>query len=241
MRALIVDDEELARTRLRQVLAAEHDVAIVGECTSARELPESIESLEPDVVFLDIEMPARSGLEAARLLGEDGAPLIVFTTAFERYASDAFDLDPVDYLLKPIETGRFHRALDRVRRMLALREGAALPQHPGRKYLDRLFMRNGERMVLVEAAHIERIEAVGNYVKIHTASASSLLRCTLTALELRLDPTRFIRTHRSHIVNIRRVREMLPVSHGDYTLHLESGATAPLSRAYRDRIADFEL
>ncbi|MEA2490132.1 MAG: two-component system, LytTR family, response regulator [Acidobacteriota bacterium] len=240
MRALIVDDEELARTRLRQVLASERDVDIVGECTSARELPRSIESLDPDVVFLDIEMPAESGLEAARLLSVDGGPLIVFTTAFERYAFDAFDLNPVDYLLKPIETGRFQRALDRVRRTLALRNGTTLPRK-GRKHLDRLFMRTGERMVLVEAAQIERIEAVGNYVKIHTASASSLLRCTLAALELRLDPARFIRTHRSHIVNIRKVREMLPVSHGDYTLHLESGAEAPLSRAYRDRIADFEL
>lgn len=240
MRALIVDDEELARTRLRQVLAAERDVAIVGECTSARELPDSLVSLEPDVVFLDIEMPAESGLEAARQLLNGGTPLIVFTTAFERYASDAFDLDPVDYLLKPIEPGRFQRALDRVRRMLALRDGTAPPRN-GRKYLDRLFMRSGERMVLVEAAQIERVEAVGNYVKIHTASASSLLRCTLSALELRLDPARFIRTHRSHIVNIRKVKEMLPVSHGDYSLHLESGAAAPLSRAYRDRIADFEL
>lgn len=242
MKALIVDDEELARTRLRQVLAAEEDVSIVGECASANELSRFVASLEPDVIFLDVEMPASSGIEAARTLSDDGAPLIVFTTAFEHYASDAFDVAPVDYVLKPIEPARFQRALERVRRMLALREhGPGLPPRNGRRYIERLFLRMGERMVLVDAAQIEHIESVGNYVKIHTAQASSLFRCTLTAIELRLDPTRFIRTHRSHIVNIRKVREMTPVSHGDYTLHLESGAAAPLSRMYRDRLSEFEI
>ncbi|HEX6159913.1 MAG TPA: LytTR family DNA-binding domain-containing protein [Thermoanaerobaculia bacterium] len=240
MRALIVDDEELARTRLRQVLAEEEDVSIVGECDSATDLSRFIESLEPDVIFLDVEMPASSGIEAARTLIDGDAPLVVFTTAFEHYASDAFDVSPVDYVLKPIEPARFQRALERVRRMLALREhGPSLPQK--RRYIDRLFLRFDERMVLVEAAQIEHIESVGNYVKIHTAHASSLFRCTLTAIELRLDPVRFIRTHRSHIVNIRKVREMTPVSHGDYTLHLESGTVVPLSRMYRERLADFEI
>lgn len=242
MRALIVDDEELARRRLRQVLAEQSDVAVVGECSNAVELPRRIAELSPDVVFLDIEMPAASGLDAARKLGEGEAPLIVFTTAFERYASDAFDVDPVDYLLKPIEPGRFQRALDRVRRMLALRRGEGAERLPDeRRYIDRLFVRDGERLVLIDTSHIERIDAVGNYVKIHTATISSLFRCTLAALELRLDPTRFIRTHRSHIVNIRKVREMLPVSHGDYTLIFESGAKAPVSRVYRERLAAFEL
>ena len=242
MRALIVDDEELARRRLRQVLAEQSDVAIVGECNNAVELPRRIAELAPDVVFLDIEMPAASGLDAARKLGEGEAPLIVFTTAFERYASDAFDVDPVDYVLKPIEPGRFQRALDRVRRMLALRRGETADRLPdGRRYIDRLFVRDGERLVLIDTSHIERIDAVGNYVKIHTATISSLFRCTLAALELRLDPSRFIRTHRSHIVNIRKVREMLPVSHGDYTLIFESGGKAPVSRVYRERLAAFEL
>lgn len=241
MRALIVDDEELARRRLRQVLAEQSDVAIVGECSNAVELPRTIAELSPDVVFLDIEMPATSGLEAARQLGEGEAPLVVFTTAFEHYASDAFDLDPVDYLLKPIEPGRFQRALDRVRRTLALRRNAGDRPADERRFIERLFIRDGERLLLIDAAHIERIDAVGNYVKIHTAASASLFRCTLAALELRLDPARFIRTHRSHIVNIRKVREMLPVSHGDYTLVLESGAKAPVSRVYRERLAAFEL
>lgn len=242
MKALIVDDEELARTRLRQVLADEDDVSIVGECASATELSRFIQSLEPDVIFLDVEMPATTGIEAARTLIDDDAPLVVFTTAFEQYASDAFDVAPVDYILKPIEPARFQRALERVRRMLALRKNGDAPApRNGRRYIDRLFLRFDERMVLVEAASIEHIESVGNYVKIHTAHASSLFRCTLSALELRLDPARFIRTHRSHIVNIRRVREMTPVSHGDYTLHLESGAVVPLSRMYRERLADFEI
>lgn len=243
MKALIVDDEELARTRLRQVLSAEDDVSIVGECTSATELSRYVDSLEPDVIFLDVQMPACSGIEAARTLSDDDAPLVVFTTAFEHYASDAFDVSPVDYVLKPIEPARFQRALERVRRTLALRQhGPDLPPpRNGKRYIERLFLRFGERMVLVEAASIGHIESVGNYVKIHTAQASSLFRCTLSALELRLDPARFIRTHRSHIVNIRKVREMTPVSHGDYLLHLESGTVVPLSRMYRERLADFEI
>jgi two-component system LytT family response regulator len=242
MRLLIVDDESLARARMRQILAGDLGAEIVAECSDATEARAAINAFRPDAVFLDIEMPGTNGLELARELEAAGHPLVVFVTAHMQYAYKAFDVAPVDYVLKPAEVTRCRRALRRLERILAARRST-----PGRggsngeRYLDRVFVKEGDRLVHLPTRDIEAIEALGNYVKLRAHGKTFVVRGTLSSLEGRLNPTRFVRTHRSHIVNVARVRELQPLSHGDYSVLLDSGQTAPLSRLYRDRFQMFVL
>lgn len=240
MRIIIVDDEPLARARMRQVLG-DLGAHIVAECCDVAEARTAIETTNADAVFLDIEMPRTSGLELARELEAAGHPLVVFVTAHPQYAVKAFDVAPVDYVLKPAETVRCRRALKRIERILEARR--TLPDNGGGggKYLDRVFVKEGDRLVHLPTKDIEVIEALGNYVKLRALGRSFVVRGSLSALEGRLNPTRFVRTHRSYIVNVARVRELQPLSHGDYNVLLDSGQTAPLSRVYRDRFHMFVL
>lgn len=233
MRVLIVDDEPLARTRLRELLLQEEGVEVAGECGDVAEARAAIARHDPDAVFLDIEMPGESGLELAREAEAAGRPLIVFVTAHPRYAVDAFEAAPVDYIIKPAEPLRCRRAVRRLERLLALRNPGSAPAE---RYVDRLFVKNDDRLVCVRIDEIEAIEALGNYVKLRTGNRSYALRCSLAALESRLDPSVFVRTHRSFLVNVARIVELEPVSHGDYTIVLRGGAKLPLSRAYRERL-----
>jgi len=241
MRIIIVDDESLARTRLRQILGGDLGVDIVAECSDAAAARDLIETHNPDAVFLDIEMPGQTGLELARELEAAGRPLVVFVTAHLEYAYRAFDVAPVDYVLKPAEAVRCRRAIKRLERILDARR--AMPDRNGSadKYLDRVFVKEGDRLVHLPTKDIEAIEALGNYVKLRARGKTFVVRGSLSALEGRLNPTRFVRTHRSHIVNVARVRELQPLSHGDYNVLLDSGQTAPLSRLYRDRFHMFVL
>jgi two-component system LytT family response regulator len=231
MRIVIVDDEPLARLRLRQVLADELGVDVVAECACVREARRAIEMYSPEAVFVDIEMPGESGLVLAREMESEGRP-VVFVTAHENYAVEAFDSGPVDYVLKPPEAARCRRAIRRIANVLEARSGA----RPKGSYLERLFVRNGERLVHLRTADLDWIEALGNYVKLRVARQSHLLRASLNALESRLDPAQFLRTHRSAIVNLAHVRELIAVSHGDYQIIFEDGAVAPLSRRYKDKL-----
>ena len=236
MRIVIVDDEPLARSRLRQILTGEAGVDVVAECGDAKEARAAIEKHRPDAVFLDIEMPGESGLSLARELESAGHPVVI-VTAHEQYALEAFDVAPVDYVLKPPEAARCRRAISRVARVLDARGGSGRTN----RYLDRLFVKSGDRLVHVRVRDVDTLEALGNYVKVRAGGKAFVLRASLSALESRLDPAVFVRTHRSHIVNLTRIRELVAVSHGDYQIILEQGATAPLSRVYREKLGFFVL
>lgn len=242
MRIVVVDDESPARARMRQVLADDLGQEVVAECANAAEARAAIERWKPDAVFLDIEMPRMSGIELARELEAAGHPLVVFVTAHQRYAFEAFDVSPVDYVMKPVETLRCRRAVRRLERLMEGRDRTRRdPSDNGPSYPSRIFVREDDRLVYLRVSQIEAIEALGNYVKIRTGRKTHVVRSGLTSLEAQLDPASFVRTHRSHIVNIAAVRELLPLSHGDYNVVLESGHVVPLSRAYRDRLQMFVL
>jgi two-component system LytT family response regulator len=230
MRIVIVDDEPLARRRLRQVLAGESGVDVVAECSGADEAREAVGPLAPDALFVDIEMPGEDGLSLAREMEADYP--IVIVTAHERYAAEAFDVPAVDYVLKPPEQARCRRAVRRLERVLAARRRTV----EAARHIDRLFVKNGDRLVHVRIADVDSFEALGNYVKLRAAGKSHVIRASLSALESRLDPALFVRTHRSHIVNVSRVRELVVISHGDYRIVFDHGTTAPLSRSHRERL-----
>jgi two-component system, LytTR family, response regulator len=243
MRAVVVDDEPLAGAHLQQVLRSDASVEVVAVCRNAREARDAVAAHDPDVLFLDIEMPGANGLELAREAEAAGRPLVVFVTAHQRYAVDAFDVAPVDYVLKPADSLRCRRALARATRILEARAGDVAFERvaPRTSYLNRLFVKHDDRLLSVAVADIEYIEALGNYVKLRARGKMHVVRGSLSALESRLDPAVFIRTHRSYIVNATRIRELVAVSHGDYTVVVESGAHVPLSRVYRENLEVFVL
>lgn len=244
IRVLVVDDEPLVRERLRTLLAAHADVQVVGERGDGPSALAALRELGPQVVFLDIQMPGLSGLEVAQTWRREGPlPIIVFVTAFDQFALEAFRLNALDYLTKPIDPERFSEALDRARQLL---------EEPDRDELDRrieamlelherrqtvrpyVVVREQERYLLVPTAEIQALEATGNYVRIHCGRAQHLLRSTLSALEARLDPQRFLRTHRSWIVNLDQVREAQPWAKGSWILLTPSGLKVPVGQQYRE-------
>ncbi|MFN8546633.1 MAG: response regulator [Candidatus Eisenbacteria bacterium] len=242
IRAYIADDEALAREGLRLRLDPAPDVEIVGEAASGRVAVEGILALRPDLVFLDIEMPELNGFEVIAAVGSEHLPRVVFVTAFDQYAIRAFDAHAVDYLLKPVSAARLAEALARVRRDLALHsplEAAARVNEllesrtPGDHWLDRFVVSEGDRVILVRVEEVDWIGAAGNYVELHLGARTLLLRERMSELADRLDPLRFARIHRSSIVNLARVRKLLPERHGDGVLVLESGARLKISRSYR--------
>jgi two-component system LytT family response regulator len=246
VRVLIVDDEELARQRLQRLLAAEQDVEIIGEASDGAQAVESIRRLVPDVVFLDVQMPEVDGFAVLERLGPRPAPAIIFVTAHDDYALRAFDVHAVDYLRKPFDAARFKEALSRARQRLAgagaedqaRKLDALLAQvdsHPPRSR-ERLMIRTDGRLYFVRIDDIDWIEAAGNYVKLHVGRETHLMRETMLGIEKMLDPTRFLRIHRSAIVNLDRVREMQPWFSGEYTVILRDGTQLRLSRVYRERL-----
>jgi two-component system LytT family response regulator len=243
LRVLIVDDEPLARAAVRDVLRTRDDVEIIAECGSGEEALASVSALRPDLMFLDIRMPGLDGFAVVRALDSAAAPLVVFVTAFDQHAIDAFELEAVDYVLKPFEDDRLHRAVERAKGRSA-GERAAVTEAL-RAVLDRITPRGEEQflaggvagtVIVVQASAIHYADAADNYVRLHTSQGVRLLRETLSALETRLDPSRFARVHRSFIVDLRRVRELKPLPSGDYELQLEDGAAIPMSRTYRDAV-----
>ena len=245
IRVLIVDDEPLARKRLRELLSGDSEIVIVGECVNGAETLSATRELAPDLIFLDVQMPGIDGLAVSEELSEKGSPLVVFVTAYEQYAVRAFDVQAVDYLLKPFDRARFTQALcrakDRLReknrddvnqRILGLL--SEIKDRP--QYLDRLVIKNNDRVFVLKTDDIDWIEAEGNYVRIHFGKQSSLMRETLTSLAAQLDPRKFPRIHRSRLVNIDRIQELQPWSHRDWRIILRGGAELRLSRNYRDQL-----
>lgn len=237
MRVLIVDDEELARERVRTLLEPERDVEIVGECGNGFEAIRAIEQRHPDLIFLDVQMPRIDGfgvLEAVR--DRPHLPAVVFVTAYDAYALKAFEVHAVDYLLKPFDRERFRDALERVRRDRSPPEdNRALHAmlDDARKRLKRFVIRLPDRIYFVPIDDVDWLEAAGNYVRLHVGTQSHLLRDTMTHLEESLDPEVFLRIHRSTIVNVSRIRELQPTFGGDHLVLLRDGVRLQLSRRYR--------
>ena len=246
IRCLIVDDEPLVRERLRTLLADHADVQVVGEAGDGPSALEAFDETAPQVVFLDIQMPGLTGLEVAEAWRREGTlPVIVFVTAYDQFALEAFRLHAVDYLTKPIDPGRFSESLDRARELLGRpnrdeldRRIAAMIETHERKLSVRphIVVRDRERYLLVPTTEIHCLEATGNYVQLHCERANHILRSTLAAVEAKLDPQRFLRVHRSWIVNLEQVREAQPWAKGGWILLTRSGLKVPVGQQYHDAL-----
>lgn len=261
VRTLIVDDERMARKRLRTLLTADADVDIVGECSNGRDAVSVIREREPDLVFLDVQMPELDGFAVVQAIGVQRMPVTVFVTAFDQYAVKAFDAHALDYLTKPFDRERFHASLGRAKDQVRLREVAkkqvASAASEGsasnaelrerlmslleglerrQQYAERLMVKSAGRVVFLKVNEIDWIEAAGSYVRLHVGRDGHLLHEGITSLASRLDPTRFARVHRSTIVNLDRVRELQPWFHGDAVAILRDGTRLQVSRTYRDAL-----
>jgi len=238
IRALIVDDEAPARDKLRRWLGEHADISIAGESADGLAAAAALAALSPDVVFLDIQMPGLSGLELASQLEPADAPLIVFVTAFDEHAIKAFDLNAVDYLLKPYDKERLRKTLDRLRQRRS-GPGAGPAVQTARAQVgssDRLLVPERDALKLIDATTIHWLEADDNYVHVHTSGATYLLRRTLTDLLVQLGEQRFARIHKSAAVNLAEVTSLSPLFKGDHEVHLRSGATLRLSRRFKDTL-----
>jgi two-component system LytT family response regulator len=246
IRTLLVDDEAPARSRLRHLLKDARDFVVVGEAANGRLAVEALRARQPELMFLDVQMPGLNGFQVCEEIGVDALPAVVFVTAYDRFALQAFEVHAVDYLLKPIDRERFARTLQLLRSRLR-GPAPADPASPrllallgelqrGRPGVERLAIKVDGRVLFVRTAEIDWVEAEGNYVKLHLGAASHLFRETLSAFEADLPPDRFLRISRSVIVNLDAVKELQPLFYGDYAVILRDGRQLTLSRNYRDRV-----
>jgi two-component system LytT family response regulator len=239
IRAVIVDDEPLGREALRELLAHEADVDLVGEYCNGSSFLAALPHMSADLVFLDVEMPRLSGLDIVREagIGGEGSPFVIFVTAFNQYAVRAFDAEAIDYLLKPYEPERLAKALDRVRRRLPETEPAKGAAHPAPPWLTRFAIKAPGRIRLLHVNDLDWLEAAGNYVRLHVGRTSCLFRTTMAALETRIDPSRFVRIHRTTIVNVDRIVELQALGREHVAL-LHDGTRLRLGAPYRDRLRE---
>jgi two-component system, LytTR family, response regulator len=258
-RALIVDDEPLARQNIRLLLEADPEVEIVGEAGDGAAAVRAVRRLSPDLLFLDIQMPEMNGFDVLAALDAERMPAVVFVTAYDQYAVRAFEVHALDYLLKPFDDARFERALRRAKAQLSQREIGRLSQRllalledrdanarapgaasarttPPTNYLTRLLVKSAGRVFFLKADEIDWVEAADYYVKLHVGRKGHLLRESMSELEARLDPQKFLRIHRSTIVNLDRVREMHPLFGGEYAVVLHDGTELKLSRSRREQL-----
>jgi two-component system LytT family response regulator len=247
IRVLIVDDEPWARKRIATLLKPEADIEIVGVCESASEAIEAIARQTPDLVFLDVQMPDANGFEVVDAIGADRMPLVIFATAYDKYALQAFDIHALDYLLKPFDEDRFQKALTRARAGLQQKGGdseknllalLAAVGH-GQRYLQRLVVKSGGRVTFLKSTDVDWFEASGNYITVHTERDTHLLRGTLTGLEPKLDREQFVRIQRSTIVNLDRIKELQPWVRGEQILVLKNGTKLTVGRMFRERLEKF--
>ena len=245
IRTLIVDDEPLARDRLRQLLQSEPDIDLVGECSDGREAVAAIARTLPELVFLDVQMPELDGFGVLEAVGAEAMPLIVFVTAHDRFALRAFEVHAVDYLLKPFDRERFQKALRRAVEQVGNRDAGPIRQRQSALLADwqssQLAVKSGGHVVWVKLDQIDWIGSADNYAELHVGAKSHLLRETLGALETRLAPERFIRISRSAIVNAQRIKEWRRLFHGGYELVLHDGTRLTLSRRHRHKLKQFGL
>jgi len=244
LRAVIVDDEPAARRGVRLLLRRDPGVEIAGEAASGDEAVSLINRVKPDLLFLDVQMPGCDGFGVLARIDQTAAPVVVFVTAYDEHALRAFDVNAVDYLLKPYDDARFTAALQRAKDEVHLRRTDSVNTRLSQliEYLqheeDRILLKSSGEIIFLKAEQIDWIEAEGDYMKFHVAGRAHLMRETMARLEARLDPQRFIRIHRSTIVNIDRVQKLSPSFMGEYAVILHDGTKLKLSRGYHERIAD---
>jgi two-component system, LytTR family, response regulator len=247
VRTVIVDDEPLGRERIRTLLADDPEIEIVGEASDGEAAVASITKLKPDLLFLDVQMPEMSGFEVLEAVAGAEMPAVIFVTAYDQYAVQAFQVHALDYLLKSFDRERFGEAVQRAKaeiargrenkldeRLVALLED--LQEQQGKP--DRLIVRSGGRIIFLRVEEIDWIEAADNYVCLRVGRESHLLRGTMASVEQRLDARKFLRIHRSTIVNLDRVKELAPLFHGDYAVRLRDGTELILSRNYREKLQE---
>jgi two-component system, LytTR family, response regulator len=248
LRALIVDDEPLAREWVRGAVSDDHELEVIGECGNGFEGAEAIRRLKPDLVFLDVQMPGLDGFGVLEALSPDEIPAIVFVTAFDQYAVRAFEAHAVDYLMKPFSRERLEEAVRRVRELLKGRSLEDFRESIGkivekirrdRSYPEWVLLKADGKNVFVKVKDIDWIESSRNNVRIHVGQTIYLLHETTSAIAQRLDPKKFLRIHRSSIVNIERIKELHPWFNGDYAVILRDGTQLTLSASYRDRLREF--
>ena len=239
---LIVDDEVLARGKLRHLLERDSDFHIVGECSSAADAVTALQKLRPALVFLDIQMPDDDGFSVIHGLEAAQRPKIIFTTAYDQYAIQAFDAEAVDYLLKPFDEERFARAVKRAKTEIQTEmarggtAGEAGRSHPSPASLERFIVKSEGRILFFTTDEIDWIEAASNYVKLYSNGKGHLVRHTMQEMEKKLNPEQFLRIHRSIIVNIKKIRGVQPCNSGEFIVTLVSGKELPSSRGYRDNL-----
>jgi two-component system, LytTR family, response regulator len=245
LRVLVVDDEPLARDGLRLLLSGQRHVESVSEARNGREAIALIREHKPDLVLLDVQMPRVDGFAVVEAVGAARMPAVIFVTAHDQYAIRAFEIAAVDYLLKPVTEERFSLAFERAtnrmragpheddaRQVLAMLDAIANPP----RRLTRFAVRSGERTFFVPVEEVDRIEALQNYVQLHVGTTTHLLHVPMNTIEAVLDPTRFLRIHRSHMVNIQRISQLWSMAHGQYVIELRSGLRLQSGRTYGERI-----
>lgn len=247
IRTMVVDDEPVARERIVSLLQQEQDIEVVGECADGHQAVNAIQTYSPDLIFLDVQMPACDGFGVIQQVGAERMPPVVFVTAYDEYALRAFEVHAIDYLLKPFGRDRFQQTLQHAREHLERRRAGDLGKRllalvqdlkPEPQKLDRLVVKSGGRVFFLRTDDIDWIEAAGNYVRLHLSEDSHLFRETMNNMEARLDTNRFVRIHRSRIVNTDRIKELQPWFNGEYVVVLQNGARLTLSRGYRERLQE---
>jgi two-component system LytT family response regulator len=245
IRTLIIDDEPLARRGIRSLLEQDPEIEIIGECADGVEAVEEIQRSSPDLIFLDVQMPEVNGFDVIEALRSLRIPDIIFVTAFDRYAIEAFKVHALDYLLKPVDADRFRTALDHAKasihskhdhligeKLLNLVNDLKKEQHSS----SRIVIKSNGRIMFLNIREIDWIEASGDYITIHARKEKHLLREKISAIESKLDAKMFIRIHRSTIVNAERIKELRPKFRGEYTVNLIDGTLLTMSRSYRNRL-----
>jgi two-component system, LytTR family, response regulator len=245
IRALIVDDEALAREKIIALLAHDTEVEIIGECADGLTAVSVVESQKPDLLFLDVQMPELDGFGVVETIDAGQMPVVIFVTAYDQYCLRAFEVHALDYLLKPFDRERFEKALARAKHQIERERAGAINEHlftlladlkARPKQLQRLVIKSGGRVFFLRADEIDWIEAAANYVQLHVGKESHLLRETINSLAGKLDPEKFLRIHRSTIINLERVKELQPWFHGDYIVILQDGTQLTSSRSYRTQM-----
>ena len=243
---MIVDDEPLARRRIKRMLARDGEVDVVGDCGNGKDAISAIKQLNPNLLFLDVQMPEVDGFDVLESIDPKRLPFVIFVTAYDQYALRAFEVSAVDYLVKPFDRARFDKALARAKARLAIERGndfnqqtlALLEELKARSnHIERLLIKAGGRAFFLKTEEIDWIEAEGKYVRLHAGKESYLLREAIGSLEAQLDPKKFPRIHRSSIVNIERIQELRPWSHGDFIVVLKDETKLRMSRRYRQNLS----
>lgn len=248
IRTIIVDDEPLALKRLKELLLSDNEIDVIDSCKNGEEAIVAITDLQPDLVFLDIQMPEITGFDVLENIDLQHPPVIVFVTAYDQYALQAFEVHAIDYLLKPFDKKRFNKALERAKKYVKqvsetdfknnIEQLVAYHRTEG-TYIPRLMVKKGERFVFLKIDEIDWIEAAGNYIQITVGDKSYMLRETMSNMEEKLNPESFARVHRSTIVNIERIKTLEPWFHGDYKIKLKTGKELTMSRNYKELLKQF--